>query len=312
MVRKNLSKLALLFAILVMASCSEDDSMNNPEMGGDGNTTSVYLTDAPIDQANVQAVFITVADVMVNGQSIDGFSKTTVEISSLTNGQKELLGELDLDAGMTSDITLVLSETNAAGDGPGNFIVLDGDVKQDIGGSMELNLSDDAEIMEGMNDLVLDFDLRKSISQNGDEYSFVSESALESNIHAINSANAGMVSGMVDNSAEASGELIVAYIYPKGQFSEAEESANAEGVAFANATSSAMVDSSGEFTIHYLDEGDYELHFASFDEDETDGSLQYNGMVSAETAGAIDLSGFTVDSETETEINISFTGLLGL
>ncbi|MEO2062213.1 MAG: DUF4382 domain-containing protein [Christiangramia sp.] len=313
MVRRNLSKLALALTVVLMASCSEDDAMDNPDMGGDTNSTSIYITDAPVDQANVQAVFITVSDVMVNGESIEGFNTTTIELSSLTAGKTELLGQLNLDAGSTNDITLKLADTDAAGNAPGNYVMLDGNIKDELGGAMEIKLSDSAEIMsEVENELVLDFDLRKSIVQNGDDYSFVSESMLESNIRAVNTANAGMLSGTVDNSTEADAELVIAYVYPKGSFSDSEEEMNSEGVLFANAASSAVVSSEGDFEIHYLDEGDYELHFASYKDEDADGMLEFNSMIGAETSGALDLNGFTVDAETETEITISFTGLLGL
>ncbi|MCG9973363.1 DUF4382 domain-containing protein [Christiangramia crocea] len=314
MLFKNLSRLGLLLGLILFVSCSEDDSVEEPETGEGGNSTAVYITDSPVDEANVEAVFITVSEVKVNGKAIEGFSKTTIEVSSLTKGNTELLGELDLDAGTTSDITLMLADTDASGNGPGNYVVLSGGAKEELSGAVELNINDQAEIVQDVeNELVLDFDLRKSLKHEADDYSFVSESQLESNIRAVNSMKAGIVTGTVDNTSEAEGDVVVAYAYKKGSFSESESNANGEGVTFSNAVSSSVVsESNGEFEIHFLEEGDYELHFASYSDEDQDGKLEFSGRVEADTASSIDLSGFTVEANSEVNLEISFTGLLGL
>lgn len=315
MLFKNLSRLGLLLGLILFISCSEDDSTDEPDNNsGEANATAVYLTDSPVDDANVEAVFITVSEVKVNGKAIEGFSKTTVEISSLTEGKTELLGEVDLEAGTTSDITLVLSETAASGEGAGNYVMTTDGTKHEIATATELNINDQAEIFDNtQNEVVLDFDLRKSLKSEGGNYSFVSESQLESNIRAVNKMNTGVVTGTVDNTSEANGEVVVAYAYKAGTFSESESSANSEGVNFSNATSSAVVsNSSGEFEIHFLKEGDYELHFASYSDIDDDGKLEFSGMVEASTASSIDLNGFTVEANSEVNLDISFAGLLGL
>ncbi|TBW27361.1 DUF4382 domain-containing protein [Gramella sp. KN1008] len=314
MLFKNLSRLGLLLGLVLFVSCSEDDSVEGPGAGEEGNSTAVYITDSPVDEANVEAVFITVSEVKVNGKAVEGFNTTTIEISSLTKGKTELLGSLDLQAGTTSDISLTLADTDATGNGPGNYVLLSGGAKEELGGTMELNINDQAEIVENTeNELVLDFDLRKSLKHEGDDYSFVSESQLESNLRAVNTIKTGVVTGTVDNTSEADGDVVVAYAYKKGTFSEAESNANGEGVAFANAVSSSAVSqSNGEFEIHFLEEGDYELHFASYSDDDSDGKLEFSSMVEANTASSIDLSGFTVEANSEVNLNISFTGLLGL
>ncbi|MBT8319272.1 MAG: hypothetical protein KJP01_04005, partial [Gramella sp.] len=70
--------------------------------------------------------------------------------------------------------------------------------------------------------------------------------------------------------------------------------------------------SNGEFEIHFLEEGDYELHFASYSDNDNDGKLEFSGMVEANAASSLDLSGFRVESNSQVTIQISFTGLLGL
>lgn len=314
MLFKNLSRLGLLLGLILFVSCSEDDSMEGPDNGNEGNSTAVYITDSPLDEANVEAVFVTISEVRVNDMAVEGFSETTIELSSLTQGNTELLGEIELEAGNTSNITLVLSDTDVSGNGPGNYIVTSGGTKEEISGALELNINDQAEIVENAeNELVLDFDLRKSVKHDGESYSFVSESELENNIRAVNTLNAGSVTGNVENTTEAGGEVVVAYAYEEGSFSESESNANGEGVSFSNAVSSALVsDSNGEFEIHFLEEGDYELHFASYTDEDDDGKLEFSGLVEANTASNLDLGGFTVEANSEVKLQISFIGLLGL
>ena len=310
---KNLTKLSLILGLAFFASCSDDDSLDN---GGNGemNSTSVYLTDAPVDQANVEAVFVTVSEVKINGKAVEGFSKTTIQLSSLTKGRTELLGKLDLQSGTTSDITLVLADTDAAGNAPGNYVVLDGGAKQELAAATEINIKDQVEIVSGAtNEIVLDFDLRKTVKQEGDNYSFVAKSQLENSIRSVNKINTGSVKGDVDNTSEANGEVVVAYAYKKGTYSGSEENPNNEGINFSNAVSSSVVSgSNGEFEIHFLEEGDYELHFASYSDNDNDGKLEFSGMVEANAASSLDLSSFRVESNSQVTIQISFTGLLGL
>ena len=186
--------------------------------------------------------------------------------------------------------------------------------KEEITTSTEININDEAEIFaDAQNELVLDFDLRKSLKQEAGTYSFVSESQLENNIRAVNKANTGIVTGSVDNTSEANGEVVVAYAYQEGSYNESESNANSEGINFSNAVSSSVVsDSNGEFEIHFLEEGDYELHFASYSDIDDDGELEFSGMVEASTASSLDLSGFSVEANSEVNLQITFTGLLGL
>jgi hypothetical protein len=75
------------------------------------------MTDAPIDNANVEAVFVTVSDIMVDGTSLEGFSRTTFDLSALVDGKTETLGKLKLEADSYSDIQLELGyATDAEGE----------------------------------------------------------------------------------------------------------------------------------------------------------------------------------------------------
>lgn len=307
---KNLFKTGLVVLSLgVIVSCTKDDE-TSPSENGKYNT-EVAMTDAPIDDANVNAAFITIADVKVDGQSIEGFQKITVEISSLTNGQTQSLGDLDLSSGSKSDIVLVLANENAAGDGPGNYIVnAESEVKALTMASNEISLND-SFIVEETNDnkLVLDFDLRKAIVANGtSDFKFVSNSELSNSVRAVNTVNAGTISGTVTGDSSAK---TVLYAYKKGTFSNSESQANGSGVQFANAVSSTVVNSDN-FSLHFMEGGEYELHFASYEDTDSNGSLEFQGLLEASTSSELSLSNLSVTANTQVSIAVIITGFLGL
>ncbi|SKB84569.1 protein of unknown function [Salegentibacter holothuriorum] len=312
MLKKNLNKLALLLGVVLFASCSEDDSIDKSDNSA-GEETSVYITDSPVDQANVKAVFITVSEVKLNGKAIEGFQKSTIEISSLTKGNTEMLGKLNLDAGTTSSIELVLADSDDNNNAPGNYLVTKGGTKQELSGATQIQLNDQVEIIEGTkNDIVLDFDLRKSIKQEGDQYTFVSGGKLQNSLRAVNTSNAGILKGNVENTSDANAESVIAYAYKKGEFNDSEKEGD-QGVRFNNAVSSSVVsESNGDFEIHFLEEGDYEMYFASYSDDDQDGKLEFSGLVNAEAIGGLDLNGVSVEANTTVNLEITFKGILDL
>ena len=74
---------ARLFAALLFISfftaCDDEDVVVTT---GEGRF-ALEITDAPVDDPSIQGVFVTVADVKIGGASVEGFSRTTVEISAL-------------------------------------------------------------------------------------------------------------------------------------------------------------------------------------------------------------------------------------
>lgn len=305
-----MSSISLLFA------CSDDNNdVNTGEPERATYNTEVHLTDAPIDNGKVEGVFITVAGVKVNGNNIEGFEKTTVNLSSLQNGNTELLGDIKLESGTTSEISLILdNETDTSGEAPANYVLtIDGEKNALATSSGEISITDQVEIQENNdNEIILDFDLRKSIVTNSEgEYQFVNDSELAHSIRAVNSLNAGTITGTVSDFGSTDSETMLVFAYENGSYNDDETSANGEGVLFANATASSKVNkSSGEFEIHFVEEGDYELHFASFSDDNADSELVLDGEVEATTTSEIDLLGFSVGANSEVNFDISLVGLL--
>ncbi|MEJ0031517.1 MAG: hypothetical protein WDO15_14600 [Bacteroidota bacterium] len=77
---KLMKALAIGCAAILLISC--DDS-NEPT--GKGNV-QFEITDSPSDDANVRGVFVTVTDIKVDGKSIGGVVKTTVNLKDYTEG----------------------------------------------------------------------------------------------------------------------------------------------------------------------------------------------------------------------------------
>lgn len=314
MKNRNLFKVAFLLSLsLVFACSSSDDELN----GNSEYKTKVLITDAPVDNAEVQAVFITIADVKVNGKSLEGFQKTSLEISSFTNGSTKLLGEVDLQSGTTSSINLMLDNTSAAsGGGTGNYVLTTSGEKRALASSsINILLNDQAEIEPtDANELVMDFDLRKAIvmNQNGG-YSFVNDAKLAGSIRAVNSLNAGTITGTVSNTGDAGASTVVAFAYKKGTFSSSEAQAAQGEAYFSNAVTSSVVNqNNGEFELHFIESGDYELHFASFSDSDNDGKLSFDGKLSATSATDLNLLNFSVASNSEVSVNVIVSGFLGL
>ncbi len=306
---KNLFKTGLVVLSLgVVVSCTKDEE-SSPSENGKYNT-EVAITDAPIDDANVKAAFITVADVKVDGQSLEGFQKTTIEISSLTNGKTQTLGNIDLASGAKSDIVLVLaSDTDASGNAPANYIVTANDETQAlITASNEIEINDSFNVEEANdNRMVLDFDLRKAIVAEGSTgYKFVGNSELSNSVRVVNEINAGIISGTV--SGDSSAKTVV-YAYEKGAFSASESQSNGSGVQFENAVSSTVV-SGNEFGLHFMEAGDYELHFASYSD--SDGKLEFEGLLNVTTATDLNVLNLAVGANAEVNLNILISGLLDI
>jgi hypothetical protein len=308
---KNLFKTGLVVLSLgAVVSCTKDDE-TSPSENGKYNT-EVAMTDAPIDDANVKAAFITVADVKVDGQSLEGFQKTTIEISSLTNGETQTLGNIDLASGAKSDIVLVLaSDTDASGNAPANYIVTANDeTKALVTVANEISINDSFNVEEANdNKMVLDFDLRKAIVAEGSTgYKFVSNSELSNSVRVVNEINAGTISGSVTGDSSAK---TVVYAYKKGAFSASESQSNGSGVKFENAVSSTVV-SGSDFGLHFMEAGDYELHFASYSDSDSDGKLEFNGLLNATTASDLNVLNLAVGANAEVNLNIIISGFLDI
>lgn len=304
----------LSLAAMLLFSCSKDDS-EGMVMEEQSYNTTFKITDAPIDNANVEAVFVTITDVKVDGTSIDGFTKTTLELSSLIDGQTAILGNLGLQAGAYANLVLEMDyEKDAQGVSPGCYVhLVDGTKDKLVAAANSISVNDAFNVAaNASNEIVIDFDLRKTIKeeQNGvsADFEFVSMSELSAGVRAVNEEASGMISGTASDVQNTSDKIIV-FAYKKGTFNaEVETQGQGESnITFAKAVTSSSVNNfDGSYSLSFLDEGEYELIFASYNEQED--KFFFNALLEAESTTGINLEAIQISSDIQISANVTITG----
>lgn len=302
----------LLFLCLGVFPACEKDNQSTGKM-------QLEITDSPIDDANVKGVFVTVADVKIDGKSWSGFKgKTTIDLLAYQKGQTKLLGEGELDAQAYSQIVLVLdTETDAAGNAPGCYVLDAQNVKNQLSGgaNFEIAVNGDYAIEAGQTQqLILDFDLRKSIGYAAggtSQYTFASAAELNSALRLFIKSETGTIKG-VCNDVVSGSEKIVVYAYKKGTYNVNVEKQGQGGanIQFMNAVNSAVVANDGSFQLSFMHEGDYELHFIGYEDTNNDGKLEAKGELIASLNGELNLLGLVLNAAVTLNLNILVTGMI--
>lgn len=306
--------------LFTFAACEKDD----PTTGSDAmGTMSIEITDAPIDDASVQGVFVTVTEVKIDGQSIAGFEPKTIDIKAYQEGNVALLVESDVAAKTYSSISLVLDHTtDASGNAPGCYVMkTDGTKEALMAGAQnttELTLNgQNITVDENQtSEVVIDFDLRKAIKREGqDAYDFVAGTELAASLRVVTKASAGTITGTVSNWNNFADKVVV-YAYKKGTLDvNAETQASGDGqLQFTNAVTSVAAKSNGNFELHFLEAGDYELYIAGYEDNDQDGQFDLAGSLSVDLdlLGSLDLGLLSVDASTSTRVEVTIIGILPL
>ncbi|MBL7810405.1 MAG: DUF4382 domain-containing protein [Saprospiraceae bacterium] len=311
----NSAKFQSLLLVLMLAfgltSCKKDDdsSPNTSQL-------QVDITDGPCDDPNVKAVFVTIAEVKVDGQTFSGFSgKKTINLLAYQKGEVAALGLGNLDAGAYQEITLVLdAQTDANGNAPGCYVETIDNVKHALSGAVTVTVSTIKNLTlsaGATTQVVLDFDLRKAVQYSGggsaDKYEFVTSASLQTALRAVVKTQSGNLQGSCQN-AIVNTDKIVAYAYKKGTFNRNVELSSENGIAFKNAVASAGVESDGSFKIAFLESGDYELHFAAYKDLNSDDKLDFQGTLILNSL--IDLSDLEIGANANIQLNVSVVGIL--
>lgn len=319
MKQRNLLLFVLMISIsAVFVRCSKDEGTITDQRG----QVAVKVTDAPSDDAKVQGTFITIADVKIDGQSVEGFTKQTIEVSAYQNGETKLLVNQEVAAKSYNSISLVLdNEKDASGNAPGCYVLTEdgkkhnlsseSTTKSEISFNNSFSVESDAEAS-----LVVDFDLRKLIVHRSEgsqdsEYRFVTNAEIVNSVRMVEEDSCGDISGKVNTMFNSENEMYV-FAYHKGSFDANAESTGQgdSNVLFANAVTSAKVDANGNYTLSFLEEGDYEIQVASFEKDAS-GQSSFKAMVNANsTISGVLLNHVSVSAKAQTELNIELTGLL--
>lgn len=311
--KNNPAVIAISFfiAALSLVSCQKDAS-DDTTMA----STTIKITDAPIDDASVSGAFVTINDIKLDGQSVQGFTKTTVDINAYQNGATRALGNFNLQGRTYSTITFVLDfDTDASGNSPGCY-VLAGAVKHKLQSTANsITISKSLSLQAGAsNSIVADFDLRKIIvHQSGgpsDQYDFATAAELESSIRVVAESKTGSISGSLTDAVSGSGK-VVAYVYKKGTFVRSAEmqGQGTSNIQFKNAVSSAVV-SGGSYQLHFLESGDYEVHFASYKDTNSDGEFELQGTLVITGSGSINFLNLGVAANASLTANATVTAVL--
>lgn len=323
---KSLKSMFLVFSlaaltILFFVQCDKDPVVE-PEPSTAKGTASFEITDAPIDDAEIRSVFVTIAAVKVDGETFNGFSgKQTIDLLAYQEGDVKALGLGELEAGTYTNVTLVLDyETDAQGNTPGCFVETTDDMKHDLeaqgNANQELVISKTFMIRENtQSNIVLDFDVRKAVRANStgsSNYTFVTHSELEATIRAVDKDDTGIVKGQCNDNSMAGSDKIVVYAYKKGTWNQSVET-QGQGesqIMFKNAITSTVADANGNYTLAFLEEGEYELYLAGYEDNDNGGKFEFQGLF--ELGGLIGLNSNVVNVEAGVQLSfdISLTALI--
>lgn len=317
-----MSVVLLVTSTFLFLNCGKDDDGTSVT-----GTAKFEITDGPIDDANVKGAFVTVTAVKVDGETISNFSgKQTIDLMAYQNGNTKALGLAELEAGTYTDVTLVLDyETDATGNSPGCYVLTTDNAKHSL--KSAANTSNEVKINTGSfevkdgstTDVVLDFDLRKSIRyqeapQGNDRYDFVTDTELRTALRLVAKSKSGNVSGACNDNLGVAGDKIVVYAYKKGTFNKAQElQLQGDGkVQFKNAVTSGAVNAQGNYTLAFLQEGDYELHFFGYEDKDNDGKMEIKGELELNLVGnlGIDLNSLNVNAGSNATVSVNVLGIL--
>jgi hypothetical protein len=253
-----------LSAAIIFAACENSDEVGKGQV-------DFEITDAPSDDADVKGVYVTVADVQLNGETIAGFSgKQTINLKAYHEGLSKLIGSAALDARTYNALTLVLDlDQDKDGNAPGCYALTTDNTKYKLAtsGSGKLNVNLTKPWTVRANDkirLVMDVDLRKALRYAQDpevRYAFIEN--LQTAVRLVVAERSGTISGTFDGNFNSTSEQVVVYAYKKGAFTAAVETAeNENGIQFKNAVNSAVIKEgilSNSYKLSFMVEGEYEL-----------------------------------------------------
>ncbi len=265
--KKTIHLTTLFLALLAVSlmSCTEESAKGKVQL---------YITDAPVDDANVDAVFLSIVGVELRNndgwQTVASYDEpVTVNILDYQEGNALFLTEEELSAGTYTEARLLLdapAENVAAASNPGCYLrYKDGSTRAlfiPSGAQSGYKVKGSFTLAAGGTVAVtLDFDVRKSIvvAEASERY------LLKPVVRLVANQEAALIEGDYLDLAE--GTRVVVYAYEAGSFSISESEANAEGIRFPNAITSTQLNAEGEFKLAFMSAGDYELVFVTVDEE---------------------------------------------
>jgi hypothetical protein len=231
---KKFTGLLLAFvAVTMFISCSDDDSPASDQNA----RVKISMTDAPGDY---EKVFIDVIDVKIKADaaadeegwvSLSNVKPGIYDLLTLTGGVTQLLADAEVPAGFLGQIRLIL--------GPDNSIVLKGETE-------EIDLSTPSAQQSGLK-LQINQEL-----EGGQEYLFLLDFDVDKSIVVAGGSGGYSLKPVIRLSANEGG-AIMGKISPGSTFKSLIEAKSSAP------TISAYTDANGEFVLHGVPNGIYEL-----------------------------------------------------
>lgn len=258
-IMKNLWKIFGLAALVLFYSCDGIESGNGK--------ASFYLTDGPLEADNVSEVVISISKVEVSGPEGWNMVKEfetpeAINLLELQGGETFFLDETELASGQYNQVRLGLSTSQESQD-PAHYLKFnDGSIEEitvPSGTQSGYKVVGGFTIPDGgVTSVIIDFDVRKSVVKAGNSGKYI----LKPTLRLIEDAEVGSVSGTISGGIDAN---LVVYAYESNQYNENETEPNEDGVVFANAVTSAIVDVEDNYNLSFLPSGTYDLVVVSFD-----------------------------------------------
>ena len=283
--RRHLVAMIVMALVIALATgCGGDTPTNGDNEPGPANgdqtevdtgTLSLYLSDAPIDAASVQGVYITINDIQYNLQgqweTFEDFEgPQTYNLLELTGGNFSLLGNLTLPSGQYNQIRFMLDipEQGSLPTNPGCYIEFDDDSTEPLfipsGGESGYKATGAFQVpVNGTVAITADFDVRKAVTVAGNSGRYI----LRPTIRLTVNDEAGKIGGSISDFSSYTNIVVLAYEDATWTDSEDDDPSGEES-RFPTAVTSDTMNEEGEYLLAFLSAGTYDLVVAGVNGDE--------------------------------------------
>jgi hypothetical protein len=251
----------MALASAVMFTACGDDESNTGRL-------NLSITDAPIDTDQIEEVVISFSSIEVNGpqgwETVAQFEEPlSINLLDYQEGDGYFITEQELPAGEYSEFRLTLAAPVADGgdaSNPGSYLQLT-DRQEPLfvpsGSSSGFKIKGEFYLQpDGVTNVTLDFNLRKSIVVAGSSEKYI----LKPVVRLVVNEDAGMIDGTLVDTDSLGGSYVV-YSYADDTFTEVEMTEGTEENAYPNSVNSDLLDENGNFRLAFMNSGTYDLYF---------------------------------------------------
>ncbi len=272
----------LACSCLLFIACERDGTPADRDETMSQGRLRIEMTDAAIDDSNVEAVYVTLASISVTGQASAQFvGRKTIDISNYTQGRSIQIGNDQIvDIGGYEGLTLNFDmEFDESGQGHGCYVETSGGNKAPLGfgvRNVSVAVPGTFEVRPLLvTELVVDLDLRKAVQYSEEGYSLVSAERLARSLRLVDRNRSGSIDGKVANHQQTNDGVgaRVVYAYAKTSLDLSDEAAS----DYEGAITSASINAAGNFRLSYLPAGEYELIVVDYADTDGDQRLETLG-----------------------------------